>query len=336
MTGSRIYKIMIAGLLIIIPAGLLNAQQKPVFSQYMMNKFLINPAFAGNSGHTSVNLTARQQYSGFANPPRTFLLSGQTRLLEDSWILRVRKVRKKTTQASRSQNVGLGGYIYNDRNGLISRTGFQLTYAYHINFKNAYQLSFGLSGSGFQYKLDATDATLTHPDDPLLLNAKNTFFVPDANAGIYISGRGFYSGLSITELFGSYVKLGKNKFENYKTLRHFYLITGYKIAVSNYIILEPSFLAQATIDNFQLDISTRVFYLRNYWIGFTYRTNNTLVSMVGFKYDGLFFGYAYDANLSNMRSYGGGSHELMLEYRIGSSNTRRARWLRPDVSEIGE
>jgi hypothetical protein len=32
----------------------------------------------------------------------------------------------------RSGNVGVGGYIYNDRSGLIDRTGMQLSYAYHI------------------------------------------------------------------------------------------------------------------------------------------------------------------------------------------------------------
>ena len=33
------------------------AQQVPMYSQYIMNGFLINPSFAGRDGYTTVNLT---------------------------------------------------------------------------------------------------------------------------------------------------------------------------------------------------------------------------------------------------------------------------------------
>jgi type IX secretion system PorP/SprF family membrane protein len=336
MTKIRLLKhLWLSGLILLVMVTA-SAQQRPVISQYMMDKYLVNPAFAGNSGYSIINLTARQQYMNFYNPPRTFFISAQTRLLDDSWILKVRPIRKKTTKASRNRKIGLGGYIYNDRNGIINRTGFQLTYAYHINFNNKYQLSLGLSGSGFQYKIDDSEATLINPDDPLLLANKKTFFVPDANTGIYFSGQGFYSGISINELFGSYLKLGKNKFENYKTLRHLYLVSGYKFAASDAIIIEPSLLIQTTVKNFQTEISARIFYTKDYWAGVTYRTNNTIVAMAGFQVDGIYFGYAYDAALGAIRNYTGGSHEIMVGMRLGDNNTRRMRWLQPDISEIGE
>ncbi len=319
--------------MVIVP---LHAQQKPIISQYMMDKYLVNPAFAGNSGYSIINMTARQQYKNFYNPPRTFCVSAQTRLLDDSWILKVRPIRKKTTKASRNRKIGLGGYIYNDRNGIINRTGFQATYAYHINFNNKYQLSFGLSASGFQYKIDDSEAILTNQDDPLLLANKKTFFVPDANAGVFFSGQGFYSGISVTELFGSYLKLGKNKFENYKTLRHLYFISGYKFAAGQSVIFEPSLLIQTTVKNFEAEISARVFYTKDYWIGISYRTNSTIVAMAGLQVDGIYFGYAYDATFGAIRNYSGGSHEIMVGIRLGDNNTRRMRWIQPDVSEIGD
>ncbi len=330
------YKSFCLSVLILLIISPLYAQQKPVISQYMTDKYIVNPAFAGNSGYSVINLTARQQYMNFYHSPRTFLLSAQTRLLDDSWILKALQVRKKTTKKSRNRNVGLGGYIYNDRNGIINRTGLQITYAYHINFNNKYQLSFGLSGSGFQYKLDDSEATLINQDDPLLLANKKTFFVPDANAGIYLSGQGLYTGISVTELFGSYFKLGKTTLENYKTLRHLYFISGYKFAASQSIILEPSLLIRTSVRNFQADISTRIFYTKDYWIGLTYRTNNTIVAMVGLQVDGIYFGYAYDAALSAIRNYSGGSHEVMVGIKLGENNTRRMRWIQPDASEIGE
>ena len=327
---------LVFSVLLIISGFNLQAQQKPVFSQYMVEKFLVNPAFAGSNGYTTVNLTARQQYSAFSNPPRTVMVSGQTRLLDDSWIMRTRPVRKKTTRASRIQNIGLGAYIFNDRNGIINRTGFQLTYAYHVKINDSYQISFGLSGQGYQFKLDDSDANLLHSDDPLLLSNKKSFFVPDFNVGTYFSGKGFYAGLSATELLGSWIKLGKNKFQQFKTLRHFYFVSGYKIGVTNSFIIEPSLLAQSTVESFQMDIGMRFFYTRNYWIGFAYRTNNTIVSMLGIRMDGFFLGYAYDSNIGAIKNYSGGSHELIFGMQLGDNSTRRARWLRPDVSGMEE
>lgn len=331
----KIIQYIIPAFILVLPVSL-QAQQTPVISQYMMNKYLVNPALAGVKGYTNISFTARQQYSMFQNAPRTFFLSGDTRLLEDSWIRRKQKVEKKSKNASRNKNVGLGGYFFNDRNGITNRTGAQFTYAYHINFENQYQLSFGLSVSGYQYKLDLEGVPVYSNNDPLLNNSKRTFFVPDANVGIYISGKGLYAGLSASQLFGSYIKLGQDKYEDFETLRHFYLIAGYKWLVSHTVILEPSILARATIDAYVVDVSARLFYQTNYWIGATYRTNQTLVLMAGFMVDGIYLGYAYDATLGALQNYSGGSHELMVGIRLGDNSTRRSRWLRPDVSEIGE
>jgi type IX secretion system PorP/SprF family membrane protein len=314
----------------------IQAQQTPVISQYMMNKFLVNPALAGVKGYTNINFTARQQYSQLQNAPRTFILSGETRLLEDSWIRRKQKVEKNAKNASRNRNVGIGGYVFNDRNGIVNRTGMQFSYAYHINFQNQYQLSFGLSVSAYQFKLDVDNALKYSLDDPVLNNNKMTFFIPDASAGIYVSGKGLYAGLSAAQLFGSSIKLGENHFKDYKTLRHLYFIGGYRVLVSHAVILEPSVLARATVDAFVMDASLRLFYQNDYWIGASYRTNQTLAFMAGFMVDNIYLGYAYDATMGALQQYSGGSHELMVGIRIGDNSTRRSRWLRPDVSEIGE
>ena len=57
------------------------AQQVPMYSQYIMNGFLINPSFAGRDGYTTVNLTVREQWVGMAGAPSTYAASFQTRLL---------------------------------------------------------------------------------------------------------------------------------------------------------------------------------------------------------------------------------------------------------------
>jgi hypothetical protein len=58
-----------------------SSQQVPLYSQYMLNGFLLNPAVAGSEGYTAVNLTAREQWIGMKHAPGTYALSFQTRIL---------------------------------------------------------------------------------------------------------------------------------------------------------------------------------------------------------------------------------------------------------------
>jgi type IX secretion system PorP/SprF family membrane protein len=309
----------------------LYAQQTPVFSQYMINKFLLNPAIAGGSGYNSVNMIARNQFVGFENSPRTFGLTAQSRLLDDSYIRRKLRIRKDANQASIFTNVGLGGGIFSDRNGIVNKTGIQLTYAYHINFNNRYQLSMGLSGSAFQYKLDDSEAYLVDTDDPLLMGEDKQFWVPDATFGVYFTDSRTWGGITITDLFGSSLQLGNAPFkDNFSTLRNFNLMAGSDFNLDDDFHIKPSALLRMNTIQTLMDINAQVFYRDSYWLGVSYRTNKTIIAMIGMSYDMFRFSYAYDATLGNLNNYSSGSHELVLGIRFGETNTRRSRWLRKD------
>ena len=86
--------------------------------------------------------------------------------------------------SSRSGRVGLGAYVFNDKNGALDRTGMQLTYAYHINMKFS-QLSFGISGIAYQFSIDDSKINLLDPD-LAYDNADKSIFVPDASFGYII------------------------------------------------------------------------------------------------------------------------------------------------------
>ncbi len=310
---------------------LVQAQQGPLYSQYMVNKFLINPATAGSSGYTSINMVARNQYTGFVNAPRTFALTAQTRLLNDSYIRKMLQVQKNPKKATRDERVGLGVNVFSDRNGIVSKTGIELTYAYHLDFNNNYQLSFGMTGSGFQYKLDDSDAFIYNPDDPILNSSRKSFWVPDASIGTYFTNNSFYAGLSMNDLFGSALKLGDTHIkDNFRTARGFNVISGYRFNFENGLTLEPSLLLRAKRLSTLLDISTKLIYQNNYWLGFSYRSDQTLVTMIGVSVQVFYFGYAYDSSFKTVSNYSSGSHELMLGVRFGDNSTRRFRWVKQD------
>ena len=306
-----------------------NGQQLPQYSQYMMSKFLINPAVAGSEGYSAFNLTAREQWIGMPNSPRTYAFSAQTRILRKSFVSRRTSIRKKGLGASRSGRVGLGGHVFTDQTGIVSRTGFKLTYSYHIAFQRG-QLSFGLTGSGYQFRVNKEEIIVYDEDDNLINNYSNRMFIPDADIGIYYSDPRMYGGISASQLFAASLKFGEGSYENFKLLRHYYLVGGTNLDISDYVIIEPSFLLKTSETwKFQLDLTGKVYFYEDYWAGLSYRTGaqaGALILMGGLKVDKFFFGYAFDYTLSSIQRHSFGSHEFMIAMKLGDT-ARRYKWL---------
>ena len=104
--------------IVLISGNMVRSQQLPVYSQYLYNKFLINPAVAGSNGYTSVNFTARQQWSGYYGAPRTFSLSYQTRMLKAKFFLSNNLFNRTQYHSKTKGRVGFGFNAFNDVNGL--------------------------------------------------------------------------------------------------------------------------------------------------------------------------------------------------------------------------
>ncbi len=248
------------GLFILYLGYQLHGQQLPVYSQYMMNGFLINPAVAGHEGYTAINITAREQWIGLKDAPGTYAVSAQTRMLRNSFISRSASIKKRKRVMSRSGRVGYGLYAYTDMAGAFNRTGFQGTYSYHIPLPSA-QLSFGVSFCGFQFRIDESKMKLLNADDQLLLDTKKSALIPDANFGVYYSDAHIYAGVSAMQLFQSRLNLGGD--ENgpgFQMVRHYYATAGYRFEISRDLLLEPSFLFKTT-EKFiaQIDINVKTY-----------------------------------------------------------------------------
>lgn len=321
------YSIALGCLILMMP---LVAQQHPFYSQYMVDKFLVNPSVAGANGITTVNFVSRQQYVGFENSPQTFALTAQSRLLDDSYILKNMRLKKKPKKKSRSGRVGLGASLYSDNNGIVSRTGFQGTYSYHLNIRNSWQVSGGLTVSGYQFRVNSSEVPIAREGDPLLSSNKQSIFVPDASIGFFGTNGSLYGGLAMTDLLGSTLRLGTDIYNDFTTYRQYNVLAGYKFPISNSIELEPSILLQGTRTNFLMDLNARMYYQELYWAGLSYRSNKAMIMMIGGRFDMFYFGYAFDLNMGLVQSYASGSHEVILGLRIGDNSTRRFRWFRQD------
>ncbi len=311
------------------------AQQVPMYSQYIMNGFLVNPSFAGRDGYTTVNLTVREQWVGMTGAPSTYAASFQTRLLKDSYISKSTSVRKKLIKPTKGGKVGIGGYIFNDNNGIMHRTGLQAAYSYHISMGESggypNDLSFGLALTAYQFYIN-TDGLLYDHNDPLMLSYDRSVFIPDFNFGASFTTSRYYAGFAMTNILrGNLVFADTSSSNRGNQLGNYFLTGGIKFPLTTDWVLEPSAFIKSSdmvFKSVQLDLTTRIFYKDDYWVGLSYRTNDAIIALLGLKYDRFYFAYAFDFTLTQIRQQSLGTHELTLAVKFGES-ARRYRWITP-------
>ncbi|MCX6327330.1 MAG: type IX secretion system membrane protein PorP/SprF [Bacteroidia bacterium] len=308
------------------------AQQVPMYSQYIMNGFLINPSFAGRDGYTTVNLTVREQWVGMAGAPGTYAASLQTRILKNSYISKSTSVRKKLIKPTKGGKVGLGGYVFNDNNGIMRRTGIQAAYAYHISMGQTggypNNLSFGLALTAYQFAINTT-GLIFDPDDDLLNSYDRSIFIPDFNFGASFTTSKYYVGFSMTNLLRGSLLFADTSSTNRTELGNYFLTGGMKFPFTQDWVLEPSVFIKSSdmiFKSLQVDLTTRVYYKVDYWAGLSWRTGDAIILMMGLKYDRFYFAYAVDFTLTDIRKQSFGSHELTLAVKFGES-ARRYRWI---------
>jgi type IX secretion system PorP/SprF family membrane protein len=307
-------------------------QQVPMYSQYIMNGFLVNPSFAGRDGYTTVNLTVRDQWVGMAGAPTTYAASFQTRLLKDSYISKSTSVRKKFIKPTRGGNVGIGGYLFNDNNGIMHRTGIQAAYAYHISMGKTggvpNYLSFGLAMTAYQFVVN-TNGAIYDPADPLLNSYQRSVFIPDFNFGASFTTTKYYAGFAMTNLLRGSLFVSDSSRNTRTELGNYFLTGGMKFPLAPDWVIEPSTLIKSSdmlFKSIQADLTARVYYKEDYWAGLSWRTSDALILMMGLKYDRYYIAYAFDFTLTDIRKRSYGTHELTLAVKFGES-ARRYRWI---------
>lgn len=311
-------------------------QQLPVYSQYLYNKFLINPAHAGSDGFTSWNITAREQWIGYSGAPRTYSVSWQTRLLKRPYRLKQNIFNETVYVPKKDGRVGFGGYVFSDRNGLVQRTGFQTAYAYHFWVRDYTQMSFGLALTGYYYKIDVDETSFEQSTEPLLnSNLRRGVFVPDVDFGVYLLDPKFDIGFSALQLVGAAAKIGNySGYKNYWMDRHYYLFGSYTLNSGVKTEFQPAFLFKMSEQvRPQLDIGMNYVYDQSFWAGLSYRTGSALIANIRFRFvpsrvmlTSMYFGYAFDFTLNKIQRSTYGTHEFTLAIKFGDS-AKKFRWL---------
>lgn len=281
---------------IAILSNVLLAQQTTVYTNFLLNAFSYNPAIAGSTEGTSVNMFYRNQWLGFSNDaPQTMLMNVYSSL-------------KKRPQ------MAFGGQILNDKLGLLNKTMTHLTYAYHINLNSNLKLGLGVSAGMSQIRVRLYDVKMYDKGDELLtgtiLNA-NAF---DANAGLLLYSKKFFLGLSSLSLIST-----KYNYSNAigKNVAVYNISCGYNFNVHKDIQIQPLVLIKHSAPvPYQPEYMLKIQWKEIFWIGGAYRTYSNASFLFGLNAlnNKLKFGYAYDYSVNSIQKYNSGSHEIFVGF----------------------
>jgi type IX secretion system PorP/SprF family membrane protein len=277
-------------------------QQDAQFTQYMYNTININPAYAGSRGAMSIFALHRTQWVGLDGAPTTNTASINTPI--------------------NNSNLGLGVSFVNDKIGPTNENTISADLSYTIPTSENFKLSFGMKATANLFNLNVDKLNPADQGDPQFQNLRNVF-TPNIGAGIYYHSDKAYLGLSVPNFIQTN-RYDDNDVAIFKEKINYYLIGGYVFDLSNDIKFKPAFLTKLVEGSpLQVDVSANFMFIEKVVVGVAYRWSAAMSAMVGFQVtDGMYIGYGYDLETTNLENYNSGSHEIFLRYEIFKNNEK--------------
>lgn len=312
-------------LLVFCGLSSLKAQQKPQYTQYIFNNFLINPAIAGIENYVDIKAGYRTQWTGLEGAPVTTYLSiqaplGQAFLQGDATgfpqqgenpLGRLYTLNYRAAEPHH----GVGLTLVSDKAGPITTTNLNVNYAYHIGITESLNLAVGVSAGLVRINLNTNELVLENPLDPAITNGNNSQLKPDIGAGIWAYSSRYFVGVSAQQLFPQKLNFSDNSAYNQsRTVPHFFFTAGYKFFASDDVSLMPSVMVkQIKPVPVTFDANLKVSFRDQFWIGGSYRKDDAFAGMLGLNIGHfLNVGYSYDFTTSNLRTVSNGTHEIVL------------------------
>lgn len=276
------------------------AQQRPTVPTYMYNLMTLNPAYTGYHQTLDAALEANMTLPKMEGAPQFGSLSINGPMYH--------------------KHIGLGGYIQSHKVGIYENTEVNFSYAYKLfsRNKNHYTswgfypkvVSFGLQ-VGFNH-LAENYQDLGIDNDPEF--AENiSEITPSFGAGLFISRKHFYIGLSAPALSSSIFSSDQGR----KLQNHYYMQVGYKALIGPNIFFKPAALLKYVAGApLQANLNVVFDYEGKFDFGIGYASVAGVNFLAGIKvYEGLKVIYHYDTIIGQNSTGMSNIHGVMLSYR---------------------
>lgn len=270
------------------------SQQQAIYSQYIFNLYMVNPAYAGERDALSAALSYRAQWVGFEGAPKTQNFSIHSPLS--------------------NKKMAVGIIVQNDEIGARSTPSIMATYAYKFRLTRTSHISLGLQGGVINYQYHWEDLKYRQGLDPVAFGTEGDRLIANFDFGaMYITPKA-YVGISLLGLNNA--KLIPSDASDAKLNTVVNLIAGKMFQVSPDVYLKPSTIVRKSVGGpTQFDLNLGAMYKNRYWLTASYRYQfGAVISAHIYVNDNFHFGYAYDLPLNALLAEQSGTHELFIGY----------------------
>lgn len=269
------------------------AQQDPLYSQYLNNPILLNPAYAGSNQQWQTTAGYRTQWSGFDGNPTTLNFSSHLSLVDNK--------------------VGVGLIAIQDKIGEVKNTEFNLNYSYRLEVTENKYLYFGLSTGMIRYNSDPGLLNLQRQDDPAF--AFTNKFQFNTGVGIMMKTEQYMIGLSVPKLIPTTITEANATVQIYN--QHYYLFGVFTHNFNERMMLKPAVLLKATSGApLSVDLNVNLVIDQSYTLGLLTRNLNTFGLLAQLKMKQYRFGYVFEMPTDKSVGQRFSSHEVSLTYSL--------------------
>jgi type IX secretion system PorP/SprF family membrane protein len=307
-------------------------QQRPQYTQYVLNNYILNPALSGIENYTDVKISSRDQWVGLSGAPRTMYITlhapiGKKDYKTSATSFSVpgenpRGSRYWENYTASEPHHGVGFSIINDKTGLYNRFSANISYAYHIGLSSRTNMSAGFAGGIMKISRDASKATYDNndPADPAQGSVADIYKIrPDLSAGVWIYSADYFLGLSAQQVIPQKVSFVDDTL-GFKIVPHLFATAGYRFLINDDINAIPSVMVKYVSPlEPQVDFNMKVQYRDLLWVGGSARFKYGYAAMLGFNVGNtLNVGYAYDYTTTKLRTVSRGTHEIIIGFLLGN------------------
>jgi len=311
----------------------LAAQQRPHYSQYIFNNYILNPALTGIENYTDLKLSHRHQWAGIDGAPVTTYLTLHGPLGKDdyrttatSFEVPGENPRGKAyweNYTAPKPHHGIGLQVVNDKTGPLNNFSAQATYAYHIGLTPKTSLAAGVGAGIRNISLDRSklDFGNTQVDPAVYSSGQLNRLKPDVSAGLWLYSANYFIGASAQQILPQTIQFSDATVTaKGKLIPHFFLTGGYLFFLSDDLTWLPSIMLKyVQPSGIQADLNAKLQYRDRVWIGAGVRSQDGITAMTGVNISGtMHVGYAYDYTTSRLSSVSRGTHEILIGFLLGN------------------
>ena len=309
-------------------------QNHNLISQYFQVMPFYAPGLTGANDFLDIRTGIRKQWTDIDGAPISYFIGG-------AGILKIGRHNPNKYNSVRVGNdspyhrkttkLGVGGYIFDETIGAARQTGAMISTAVHVTITNSAYLSLGVTTGYHNTRFNPTKLRVLNPNNDVLyqelLNngASESYF--KLNTGIAVYSESFYLSYALLNAADPHISGNPNLSGNSSEMLHT-IVGGYRISTGqNLEVIQASYIRFSQTTHLLFDLGARFRYNQNFYMGMSYRNDQTLIALFGMTLDNTYsLGYSFERKQIDFSSFNTLSHEIVIGVKLFNSKNYTSLW----------